>query len=196
MKYIKIRKPPEVRPEGDCLKLTTVVSITSDLGDSYRQSPVELKIGISGRNSNKQCDTHTWTWNYKGTHESERIELDISRKICKKVKDSVETDHAGSTVVCLCISTGTHRSPGGFGDQLGIDRNMLVAAQTVSAWTDPFVLDFKHAASKAPPTLQRQFCGLEGPELSIWESTNQSIAGHIWYVCYGALAITPMARSI
>ena len=156
MRYIRFLKVPKCERHS----ITAVVTITSDLGETFLAEDTFLNATLlsadqDGRKHLRQ--TLRWKAGMRAlplSFKIQRCDLQWPVRICVSAKDSTQSD--------------------GFDSLHG-----AVLPTVISAWSD--VLDLPHGITEARRTVERRFSLTDSRKLSIWEDTGESIARHLWY---------------
>jgi hypothetical protein len=157
MRYIRFLKPPKI--QGNVI--TALITITSDLGDSFY--PVEALLAAAIHSANPLDEIYIRrNLKWLPGMRSLPISLDISGcdidwpvKLHVTQRSMPRSDHFEE-----------HQS--------GVEQPNII-----SAWSD--VLDPSQGIMEATRTVERRLTPLSGRTISIWEETGESIARHIWY---------------
>jgi hypothetical protein len=157
MHYIRFLKPPKL--QGSSIK--TLITITSDLGESFLPDDVQLSASL------RSADGHGEIYlrkSLKWTSSSRSLSVVFN------IRDSdIEWParvHVTQRNAPLIDRFEKHHNGGDL-------------PPIISAWSD--VLDPKDGINEASKTVERRFSPLNDRILSIWEETGESIARHIWY---------------
>ncbi|KAF2098954.1 hypothetical protein NA57DRAFT_76187 [Rhizodiscina lignyota] len=179
MKYIRILKVPEVKFVQGKLKITTVVTIVSDLHDKFLQVPINLAVSLLKCKDSEKLHFHQWEVPYTARYPDEKLELEIPESVYKRLHQFNDYDQSDPGLASLCIhAPGTDGSA--FGDTIGSIKGKGVLPPIVSAWVDFCVISKDARSTTAEPLLRREFCSLDGPQLEVWERIGDYMAGHIW----------------
>lgn len=153
--YIRFLKQPQVlKGNGNSSLITSLITITTDLGDSFLAEDVEITATVQfSRAVSPLKQTINWTAGsreYKITFGPIRGDLSrCSAQLSVRPTPVIEAD-------CL---------------------EPTEAIRIISAWSPWF--DASHGNSAEKLVLRRFKTGI-GAELKIWEETGNSIARHIW----------------
>ena len=161
--YIRFLKPPWYADQHDGLvDIKMVITITTDLGESFLTEGVDLRIQLFSKGYGK---SQTIRWSpgmraYNFTFPVSKAFVEERRQI---LVQHVPPQKPSPT------------------SQLDILHHKKIP-QIVSAWSAPLGGD---SGLKAEKLVQRRFLLGGQSELQIWEETGESIACHIWYTqCY------------
>ena len=152
--YIRFLKVPQVSHVHDHFEVSCVITIVTDLGDTFFNDHISLTARLVPKNGPHEiCATHA-DWSQ------------ASRECSVTLKCSVS--HFSSVQVHLSTRP-----------KLSSDHKLFKPIPLVlDAWSAPFDLT---ARSKATAFVERKISSRSGTSLSIWEETGDSIAHHIWY---------------
>ncbi|KAF2134340.1 S-adenosyl-L-methionine-dependent methyltransferase [Dothidotthia symphoricarpi CBS 119687] len=157
MRYIRFLKTPRIVVEKGTSRrqIHCLITITSDLGDSFLPYDVELSAELLSSQNEEQ--TIVWkTVQWTSGMRSLAITLPLPKSSPPSLRVKVGTD-AKSTHDEYSALSGEHTR--------GI----------VSAWSAPFSL-----STPAMKLAERRFTLPSNQKLHIWEETGESIARHIW----------------
>jgi hypothetical protein len=157
MRYIRFLKPPKVQhSEIKCL-----ITITSDLGDSFLPENVDLSASLRSAEDHGEIYLRKaikWQAGMRSLAISFNVrdcDIDWPAQVHVAPKGSPLSDHFEK-------------------HQDGSDLPSII-----SAWSD--VLDPTEGIYEAARMVERRFIPLSNRTLCIWEETGESIARHIWY---------------
>ena len=157
--YVRFLKTPRFQPHkaGSCV-VSTLVCITTDLGDSFLSETVQLFVAIT------QEHTRSILHQTKATWKAENRELSISLGPfpCELLREKI--------VVGIGAASGAHLDRAS--DHIP-NRNSVPLV--ISGWSAPFV--YPDIADKL---VERRICFGDTLQLNIWEETGNNIARHIW----------------
>lgn len=179
--YVRFLKPPRCTlpgsPRTNYLTVSTLVTITSDLGESFYPHQATLKCDLLGQ---ANADSHP-----SNNHETCLI-------------SSVNlTWNAGSRN--LKVEMNTPIPPGGYVARRDCELVLRVSSENpkcadnlleyqsglgigiISAWSAPFKIPEHGVGSSAGGFVERRLQLSRGCVLRVWEETGESIARHIWY---------------
>jgi hypothetical protein len=155
MRYIRFLKPP--RLQGNAL--AALITITSDLGDSFLPDDIILAAALCAEDYAGDIFVRK-TLNWKGGMRSLSVSFDISQidlewpiRLHVGVKGSPKTD----------LFDKYHNAE---------------PPSIISAWSG--LLDPPRGLLNAEKNVERRFTPLSNRTLSIWEETGDSIARHLW----------------
>lgn len=168
--YVRFLKPPRIETGS----IKTLVTLTTDLGDSFLAEEVELRASVlrvdsendslkNGRRSVQCIKQKNFAW----TAASRQVLIAI---------DGLQLDlrrHA----VQLHVGPADRE-----GHQPGPDDDFAVSSAiptVISAWSPPFGGSESPQADKLALRWLRTRCPAE---VRIWEETGNNLARHIWYV--------------
>lgn len=160
MRYIRFLKTPRIENEKGTSRrhLYCLITITSDLGDSFLphdiQLAAELLAGVDSGEHVAVWRTVQWT----GGMRSLPITLPLPKS------------QVPSSLLRLRVGAEPKRTHDEYAALLEQD-----ARGVVSAWSPPFTAD-----TVAVKLVERRFKLPNGPVISIWEETGESIARHLW----------------
>lgn len=155
--YIRFLKPPRVVPvekSRSARSVSVLITITTDLGDSFLAENAELVATLGIRNNAGKVSSFKTKALWKETSRELRIGIAVPAGVSGSAQLSVR-------------AVSVDGEPLDIADKCNI----------VSAWSSHFSLRDGQQAEKL---VQRQFSVGNGPKLRIWEETGNSIARHIW----------------
>lgn len=160
--YIRFLKPPRFQQQkGSSLTITALITLTTDLGDSFLAEDVELLASLALENTDKTLYQRALGWT------AGKRELLISL--------GPFPEHLSLRTVVLGVNAIDPRqaqSP---------TSDHLLGSQTVplviNAWSAAFGGSQSQVAEKL---VERRFGPKERLDLRIWEETGNSISRHIW----------------
>ncbi|TID27454.1 S-adenosyl-L-methionine-dependent methyltransferase [Venturia nashicola] len=161
MRYIRFLKTPKLHSEeGSNSVIKLVVTITSDLGDTF--FPGDLLLAASLRSNEQNGDiylrkTVKWEAGMRALPIEltfEQNHIDWPARVHVHARDSARSDHFERH------SDGSDMS------------------SVISAWSD--ILDPPQGVFEASKSAERRFTPMSNRTLSIWEETGESIARHLW----------------
>ena len=159
MRYIRFLKPPRVAASKAASQhqIHCLITITSDLGDSFLPYDVELSAELLA------CEPHEEVIVWRTIHWTAGMRsLAITLPLPRSRAPSSLRVRVGSQSRCKHDVYDALLAPGSRG--------------VVSAWSARFTA----SSSEAARLVERRFVLSEGPHLSIWEETGESIARHLW----------------
>jgi hypothetical protein len=157
MRYIRFLKPPRFVSTKDHSKptLSFLITITSDLGDSFLPCDVGLSAELYSSPSEKPFIVKSVQWTAGMRSLSIMLTLDRSHDY-----GSVQ------------VRVGVRRN-------MGADEYKKLSCGgwrgVVSAWSAPFDL-----GRECVKLVERRFVSSEQRDVRIWEETGESIARHLW----------------
>lgn len=160
--YIRFLKPPRFQKnKTSSLSITAVISLTTDLGDSFLADDVDLLASLALENIDRVLYQKTLSWT------TGKRELTITL--------GPFPEHLSNQTVVLGVSAVYPQQT-----ELWASDNLLdtcVVPLVISAWSAPLGGRQSLLAEKL---VERRF----GPKgrlgLRVWEETGNSIARHIW----------------
>ena len=156
MRYIRFLKPPRV--ERNTLK--TLITITSDLGETFL--PDDVTLAATLRSDDPEGDIYLRkTLKWRGGMRSLPIVFDLA---------FADLDWP------VRVHVGTKGSPNS--DHFEKHHN-AEPPSIISAWSG--LIDVPKGINEAEKKVERRFTPLSNRTLSIWEETGESIACHLWY---------------
>ena len=156
MRYIRFLKPPRV--ERNTLK--TLITITSDLGETFL--PDDVTLAATLRSDDPEGDIYLRkTLKWRGGMRSLPIVFDLA---------FADLDWP------VRVHVGTKGSPNS--DHFEKHYN-AEPPSIISAWSG--LVDVLKGMNEAEKKVERRFTPLSNRTLSIWEETGESIARHLWY---------------
>ncbi|KAF2710554.1 hypothetical protein K504DRAFT_481607 [Pleomassaria siparia CBS 279.74] len=159
MRYIRFLKPPRIVRSKTLspLAISTLVTVTSDLGDSFLPYDVTLYVDLVTEDGPRICGTEVqWTAGMRS--------LAISLPIAS-LPDPPDSQ----------IRVGTQKNVNY--DEMSLLSDMPIPG-VVSAWSAPINLDKN--IDMAEKFVQRRFGAHGTSGVHLWEETGESIARHIW----------------
>ncbi|OWP03810.1 hypothetical protein B2J93_2655 [Marssonina coronariae] len=160
MHYIRFLKVPRLSQPG---RLRAVVTITTDLGDSFLATSIPLLVTLADSHGGRIASPTEYLW--KGTygHRGLPIEIPVGKQAMQIREGSKMCIHAKDTGIrvdnwqdILPRNPGSQNSPEP-GRVVGVSGPLFVNG-----------------------VCERVFNSTSGPELYVWEETGESIARHIW----------------
>jgi hypothetical protein len=161
MRYIRFLKTPRVVTEKGTDKhhIHCLVTITSDLGDSFLPYDVQLSAEVLLSDpSEKILVWKTAHWS-AGMRSLSITFPSLKSRASLRVRVGVEPKSAFDEYHRLCDQ-----------ESRGI----------VSAWSAPFTTS--SGSEEAVKLVERRFRLPNHTEVHIWEETGESIARHLWYI--------------
>ncbi|KMQ47238.1 S-adenosyl-L-methionine-dependent methyltransferase [Trichophyton rubrum] len=165
--YVRFLKPPRIETGS----IKTLVTLTTDLGDSFLAEEVELRSSVLRVDS-----------------DNDSLKNDRCNVQCIKQKNFTWT--AASRQVLIAIdglqldlrrhAVQLHVGPADRGHRLGPDDGFAVSSAiptVISAWSPPFGGPESPQADKLALRWLRTRCPAE---VRIWEETGNNLARHIW----------------
>ena len=155
--YIRFLKQPKLYlTAGKGFAVKALVTITTDLGDSFYPDRILLSVRLA---NSEVCKSPSQTVLWKQNSRNVWIEIHIDR---------VSSMRWPMQMWVTAGNTGLYQ-----GDKLDMERIPPI----ISIWSAPFDSDVNQAASKF---VVRQFELARGCCLKIHEETGDSIARHVW----------------
>ncbi|KAK2827805.1 hypothetical protein FQN49_007320, partial [Arthroderma sp. PD_2] len=164
--YVRFLKPPKIEKAGaGSSSIKTLVTLTTDLGDSFLAEHVQLVASVlvyshndSKENDDVQCiKQKTFSWS-AGARE---VPVTI---------DGIRLDLRKHTIH-LRVGPAVHHGPD---DDFATTSNI---PQVISAWSPPFGGSRPLQAERLVLRRLRSRCPVE---VRIWEETGNNLARHIW----------------
>ncbi|RJE22962.1 hypothetical protein PHISCL_04689 [Aspergillus sclerotialis] len=160
--YIRFLKPPRIhREKARSLSISSLITVMTDLGDSFLAEDSDLVVSLIIEGSNKVLCQRTLNW------KAGKRELPIS------LGPLPEQLSQYSFILCVSTASPYHGKLQLADYLLGNSGIPLV----ISGWSPPFGGPQLSVAEKL---VERRFGLEEGVTLRIWEETGNSIARHIW----------------
>lgn len=160
--YVRFLKPARIqKSKARSLSVSALISITTDLGDSFLAENVDLLVSLSLEDSGKTLYQETLNW--------------IAGKRELPVSLGPFPEYLSQQAIVLGISALSHGQPqaptsdkllGGHGVPL-----------VISGWSAAFGGSQSLIAEKL---VERRLSPKDRLDLRIWEETGNSIARHIW----------------
>ncbi|KAI5201750.1 hypothetical protein E4T42_04269 [Aureobasidium subglaciale] len=168
MHYIRFLKTPKVHVENGAVTLSAVITLTTDLGETFY--PHDILLAASLREPDDDGDIYLRrSLQWKKDMRSLNISLDLTRtEIDWPARLHVHTKANGA----MADSFEEHHSRGHLP---GI----------ISVWSES--LDPTKGIFETRRRVERRFTPLTGRTLNMYEDTGESIARHLWD---GSLALT------
>ena len=160
--YIRFLKPPRIqRDKVRSLSISSLITVMTDLGDSFLADDVDLVVSLIIEVSNKVLCQRTLNW------KAGKRELPMSL--------GPFPEQLSQYSFILCVSAASsHRGKSPWPDDLLGNSGIPLV---VSGWSPPFGGPKLSVAEKL---VERRFDTNDGLALRIWEETGNSIARHIW----------------
>jgi hypothetical protein len=160
MRYIRFLKPPRVTLEKSTskLQLYCLITITSDLGDSFLLHDLALSAELLDAETEEVIVWKTVQWTGGRS-------LPITFPLSKTRRGRPVKVRIGVEPKSRCDNF-----------RRLLDREYR---GTVSAWSAAVVPSA--SGNEAAKLVQRRFKAGEGVQFSLWEETGESIARHLWY---------------
>lgn len=157
--YIRFLKPPKAEKQGMSLSITTLITLTTDLGDSFMAEDMDLLVTLNEQTTQKHIYQEIFNW------KAGKRELPVSLgpfpvQLAQQnlvLGATINQQHHPATV-----------------DKLVQERCVPVV---LSGWSAPFCGLQSLVAERF---IERRFTLKDGLDLRIWEETGNSIARHIW----------------
>lgn len=155
--YIRFLKPPKVQDgKNGLFSISTLISITTDLGDAFLAEDVSLYARLLTFDTNTVLQEKAVSW------QAGKRELLVS----------IGPVRLGLTKQPIILAIGENTS---FGDELG---DCTTTPLIISGWSAPFGGPRGTTSAKL---VERRFPLRSDSQLRIWEETGNNIARHIWY---------------
>ncbi|KAK5133096.1 hypothetical protein LTR08_008206 [Meristemomyces frigidus] len=156
MHYIRFLKTPKVHADASTVQLKAVVTVTTDLGETFHPSPLELVATIQSTREDGDIYLHRKiTWPGNGARNLP-ITFDVSRP---------DVDWPARMHVAVRQSSSAI-TPAGF------------LPAIVDIWSG--TLDPTTGQSESGSRVERRFTSLAGRTVSLLEDAGDSIARHLW----------------
>ncbi|EED15209.1 conserved hypothetical protein [Talaromyces stipitatus ATCC 10500] len=167
--YIRFLKTPRTQiVKPGLVSVSTLISITTDLGDAFLAEDVVLQAQlIDGTDINTKSNVlqeSIFNW------EAGKRELSIS----------IGPVRVGSKISKVVLAIGPKTSSATLYTDLSNSRNVPLV---ISGWSAPFSIAQNAPAEKL---IERRFI-LQDTRLRIWEETGNNIARHIWDAALAAI---------
>ncbi|KAI4715323.1 hypothetical protein E4T48_08490 [Aureobasidium sp. EXF-10727] len=168
MHYVRFLKTPKVHVETGAVILTAVVTLTTDLGETFY--PHDIQLAATLRQSDHDGDIYLRrTLQWRGDMRSLNISLDLTRtEIDWPARLHVHPKTNAATYDCFEDHHSHGHLPG-----------------IVSVWSES--LNPHKGSFETHRRVERRFTPLTGRALNIFEDTGESIARHLWD---GSLSLT------
>ncbi len=169
MHYIRFLKPPRVftpRNLEACIKVESLITITSDLGESYYPEDVLVWANLHASSTSQEGSQHQKTLGFQWRARMRAL-------------------HIGFVFQGFCgdnepfrLQITTHKGELTDGFQISNEPDQgLQLPDIVSAWSMPLI----HLSDQEVPRMvERRFALSPSHTLRIYEETGDSIARHIW----------------
>lgn len=159
--YVRFFKTPRIqyRPQGGG-SVTALITITTDLGDSFLAQDVDLQALIADSRTNLVIHNHQFCW--KAGCREFALSIPVPAK-----------DAARSMILGIGVR-GSNSHDLQKGDVITLDAALPVV---ISGWSAPFGGPNKLIAA---PLIERRLDHQSGTLLTIWEETGNNIAQHVW----------------
>ena len=165
--YIRFLKVPSIAPQTDNVHSTvkTAVTITTDLGDSFCASGLQLLVHLESSRG-PHLD-----WKCQSTWKPGMRAIIVEALV-------ITENFSGPLRLCVYVQTVSPASGNIVASIKDPPRGLIPAV--VPCWSDTFDISRNRQAAKM---VERRFMlDHDGAcELHIWEETGESIARHIWY---------------
>ncbi|KAK5000941.1 hypothetical protein LTR66_000287 [Elasticomyces elasticus] len=163
MHYIRFLKTPKIHVDDNSTILKAVVTITTDLGETFY--PHEVLLAATLRSLDHDGDVYmrktvTWTAGLRSlpiTFDLSHTDVDWPARLHVGVRDGLRADHLEN-----------HYTPGNL-------------PALISVWSD--ALDPTKGVYESQRKVERRFTPFGERPLTIGEDTGESIARHLWCVC-------------
>lgn len=158
--YVRFLKPPKIeKANRSSLSVSTLICLTTDLGDSFLPDDVDLRVTLTNHNTNVLLLEQPVSWK-AGSRQLSVSLGPFDRSICNNEPVVLGIGAAG---------------PGqGQPDQMSHESTVPLV---MSGWSTPF------GGPKDAQTerlVERRLYLQGNHDLRIWEETGNSIARHIW----------------
>jgi hypothetical protein len=155
MRYIRFLKPPKV--QGQSIK--ALITITSDLGESFLPDDVQLCVNLRNDTTGK-------------IYLQKKIKWSVGMRSLPFAFDISEGDIRWPSRVHVSLQ-------GASCDRFEKTPDGINLPNIISAWSD--ILDPSKGINEASRTVERRFMASSECTTRIWEETGESIARHLWY---------------
>lgn len=179
--YLRFLKPPRCTlsgsPKTKYLTVSTLVTITSDLGESFYPDQATLKCDLLGQEnadshpSNNQETCLLSSVNLRWNAGSRNLKVEMNTSVPPGgylAKRDCELVLRVSSINPKCVDNLLEHQPG-------------LGTGIISAWSAPFKAPEPGAGSSAGGFVERRLQLSRNCTLRVWEETGESIARHIWY---------------
>ena len=169
MHYIRFLKPPRVSTPCNleaCMKVESLITITSDLGESYYPEDVLVWANLHASSTSRE--------------DGQR-----QKRLGFQWRAGMRALHIGFVFQKYCgenepyrLQITTHEGELTDGSQISNEPDQgLQLPDIVSAWSMPLILS---SYQEVPRMVERRFALSPSHTLHIYEETGDSIARHIW----------------
>jgi len=167
MRYVRFLKTPRIIDGDHASKahISALVTITSDLGDSFLPCDVTLSAELWSETNAKGRADLSRTINWASHMRCVPVNIPLGRD-CIAWPARIRV---GSTV----------NSKTDHFDMIMVKDRCEDSAAILSAWSA--VIDPRNGGEEAEKQIQRRFNSLKNETIIICEETGESIARHIWY---------------
>lgn len=169
MHYIRFLKTPKCNTEHGALVVTALITIASDLGESFFPDDVSISARVICGGGEKTCGSEE-LFKWTGAMRSLKIQLRISQKL------------KSAFVLKLTAVDVNEKIEGQGGD-------IMLLPIVLDAWSglvDP------RGMVETEKMVERRFGFIHGGELRIWEETGESLARHLWSETVNNICIFPI----
>lgn len=175
MHYVRFLKSPRLEPaqKGNNVTLTALVTVTTDLGESYLLADTQLKATVWKDDREVASQTVHWTAGLRNL----KLQIQLRRDVTK-----------GPGGIVLEVG-----APESNANELTTNPSELSEPAILSAWTAPITAS-PTGSGDSRKYVERRLQLSPTSTLNIWEETGESIARHIWYR-YPYPTHTPTATS-
>ncbi|KAL1858435.1 hypothetical protein Plec18170_002633 [Paecilomyces lecythidis] len=158
--YVRFLKPPKIeKANRSSLSVSTLICLTTDLGDSFLADDVDLRVTLTNHNSNVPLLEQPVSWK-AGSRQLSVSLGPFDRSICNNQPVVLGIGAAG---------------PGqGQPDQMSHESTVPLV---ISGWSTPFG---RPKDAQTERLVERRLSLQGNHDLRIWEETGNSIARHIW----------------
>lgn len=163
--YVRFLKAPRIVPNerdrsSSCV--TTLITITSDLGDSFLAEDATIVVALQLEEDGKHASSLDRKYHYLWKATSRELQVVVVGPVPS------QRSQGATPTAQLSVRAA---------DAEGTSADSLDSCRIISAWSPPFLWKDGGQADKL---VQRRFSPARMPELRIWEETGNSIARHIW----------------
>ncbi|RPB28829.1 hypothetical protein L211DRAFT_800647 [Terfezia boudieri ATCC MYA-4762] len=178
--YLRFLKPPRCTLSGSSrtkyLIVSTLVTITSDLGESFYPDQATLKCDLWG-----QANADLPPSNNQGTCLISSVNLTWnagSRNIKVEMNTSIPPRGCLAREDCELVLSVSSENPK-CADNL-LEYHPGLGTVIISAWSAPFKIPKRGVGPSAEGFVERRLQLSRSCTLRVWEETGESIARHIW----------------
>jgi hypothetical protein len=154
--YIRFLRVPQIRLEAKGLtaRITAVLTVTTDLGESYYPEDLELLVGLVDQ---KQLGALISSWRVFWRKNTQVTKLDLRHRSFLSPEP-------------MLLHVSTRKT-----DDLWVKGGPM--PEVLDVWSDSF---FLNAECSAHDFVERKLRLTNFISINVWEATGESIARHIW----------------